>query len=102
MKDITKANKYIPFDNPIKFDGFEAIGYFPYESARIRGYKVPRSVYSIFEREVIKDNKVVVIFNDTTRFGTHDFAIFFHDLGAIIGQYEDITDYDGNELTYKL
>ena len=100
-KDITTAKNFIPFKDIISFGEFEAIGYFPYETARIQGVKVPRTVYQEIDNTTVKDNKVVVVFKDKVHFGTDNFAIFFHDLGAIIGEWEDIKGYDCDSLKYK-
>lgn len=96
--DLTTKKDFIPFKEEIVFNGYKAIGYFPYETARVRGIKVSRHLYSHVEQSTVHDNKTVVVFKDTTNFGTHDFAIFFHDLGAIIGGWGDVQDYNGLEL----
>lgn len=88
---------------PIEFDGFKAIGYYPYESASIditNKVCCPRHVYSEIENTIrekanIQDNKWIVIFEDTTRFGTDNFAIFFKDCFAVIGKWKDIQPYGG-------
>jgi len=98
MAEKTKrAKSFRELETPIKLDGFTLIGYYPYETARIRGLKVPRQVYDYItdntEIMQILDNKIVLVFQDDVRFGTHDFALFLHDCGGIIGSHEDIIDY---------
>ena len=93
MNPITTDKDYISFDIPIRFEGFMAIGYFPYETKRIRGIKISRAAYQEINNTCVKDNKVVVIFKDTINFSTQRFAIFFHDVGAILGKWEDIVKY---------
>ena len=87
-------------------DGFEIIGYFPYSVATIRNScpKVARIVFKEIEDACKKarfmDNKVVVVCRDLVNFGTHDFAVQFHDSGCRLGYLNDIVGYAGREL-YK-
>lgn len=99
---------YIPLKEPIKFDGFEAIGYFPYCAASIRVQVMsdntcpPRSLFSEIENKLrvnhIQDNKFVVIFEDSTNFATEDFAIYFKDLYCKVGNWDSVKQYNGDEL----
>lgn len=108
--DILKHKDFVLYEKPVQFDGFEAIGYFPYERARVRcpidGVRPPRSLFEDIEACIQFhpdgriDNKCVVLFRDLTNFGTsHQFAIFFHDLIAVLGTWDDVFSYDGKELT---
>lgn len=104
--NILEHKDFIRYKQPVEFKGFRAIGYFPYERARVKatwdGARPPRHLYyeieSTIQRNVVMDNKIVVLFEDTTNFGTTDFAIFFHDLSAVIGRWEDVCSYTGEEL----
>jgi hypothetical protein len=93
MNEILKDKELILFKNEIIFEGYTAIGYFPYSTKRISGNKISRALFTHIESQCVKDNKVVVLFKDTTNFGTHNFAIFFHDYGSILGKWSDIINY---------
>ena len=103
MVDFTKYKYYYNFDEPIEFNDFTAIGYFPYECAGIyNNVKIPRDIYSKIENLIpVKDNKMVVIFQDNVNFGTENFAIFFKDYYASVGYWEDVTGYGGRKLELK-
>lgn len=88
----------IVLDTPIICDGYTILAYYPYERARIssNALRVSRKVFSnVWDNlpDGVADNKIVVICSDTDRFGTHDFAIFFHDMSACIGEWSDIGPY---------
>jgi hypothetical protein len=107
LSDFDKIEGFIKLSEAIKFNEFEVIGYFPYSTATIRSnVKVPRSVYSSIEKELmlkrILDNKIVIICRDLVDFGTDDFAIQFHDSGCRIGGLEDVIGYGGRELKEKI
>jgi hypothetical protein len=107
--NILKHKDYVPYKESVIFEGFRAIGYFPYERARVRcaydGARPPRALYAEIEQTIQMhpagrmDNKAVVLFEDDCQFGTSSFAIFFHDLSATLGTWDDVCSYDGKELT---
>lgn len=102
ISDFPKYEYYHKLEEPIKFDGYEVVGFFPYSIASISNKmpKVPRKLFKELETKLrsIMDNKVVIICRDLERFGTEDFAIQFHDAGCRIGKLEDVTGYGGREL----
>ena len=106
IKDLDQFADYKQFEEPIQFKGFEAVGYFPYETASIKGcVPMPRNVFSeienILSRTRFMDNKIVVVFRDVVQFGTEDFAINFKDASAKVGSIDDIIGYGGRELKLK-
>jgi len=106
LSDFQKIQEFIQLDEPIKFDGYEAVGFFPYSTASIspKVPKVPRKLFQELEESLrkIMDNKIVVIFRDLENFGTDDFAIQFHDCGCRVGKLEDVVGYGGSQLTNKI
>ena len=105
MRDFTQYRDYIPFPSPIPFDGFEAIGMFPYEKAQLLNGLV-RVHANIFDHlyEALRehmDNKVVVIFKDTRRFNTENFAIQWKDGMCKMGDWRDVIGYANQELYIK-
>jgi hypothetical protein len=105
LSDIKKYKDFILFEEPILFKGFQAIGCFPYEKAQLNYNEcaaVPRSVFSeietILSRTRYMDNKIVVVFEDDTNFGTDDFAIQFKDAHCKMGKLSQIIGYAGREL----
>lgn len=98
---------YKPFEEPIEFKGFNAVGYFPYEKATInlKVPRVPRNVFSHIENVLANtpymDNKIVVVFKDTTRFNTRDFCISFQDSMCKMGKLDQIIGYGGQGLHMK-
>jgi hypothetical protein len=105
LSTIMQKKSFIKFEEPILFLGFNAIGYFPYEVAQMK-YKecvaVPRSVFSEIEKLLSRthymDNKIVVVFEDTTRFGSQNFAIQFKDGFCKMGSLDQIMGYAATEL----
>lgn len=105
---LTKLKSLIDFvllDQPIQFRGFKAIGYFPYEKAQldISCVPVPRNLFEELEFELksIMDNKIVVVFEDKTNFGTEDFAIQFKDAYCKMGALDNIVGYALRDLKTK-
>jgi hypothetical protein len=109
IKDFTQYKHYRKLDNPIVFNGFEIVGWFPYETASVSSdnidseiVRVPRGVYSHIEEKCnqnhISGNKIVIICRDTVRFGTNDFAIFFKDMYAKISNLENVRGYGMKQL----
>lgn len=102
ISDFIHYEQYHQLVEPIKFDGYEVVGFFPYSTASISNKmpKVPRKLFQELETELrgIMDNKIVIICRDLERFGTDNFAIQFHDSGCRIGKLEDVTGYAGREL----
>ena len=105
MDSPINHKNFVRYEEPIIFDGFNAIGYFPYEKARVSIASVldncwiPRSVFADIEFKITTnpfgrfDNKIVVLFEDKTNWGTNDFAIMFHDLSCIVGKWSQVKDY---------
>jgi hypothetical protein len=99
---------YHEFETPITFDGFEAIGMFEYRTASIQTEAcIPRTLFFHIEEKLNQihhkvDNKSVIIFRDTERFGTTNFAINFHDMRCRTGTWEEVVGYGGRELTLEL
>lgn len=105
LNSIKELNSFIRFEEPIGFNGFKAIGYFPYEVAQLDYQEcvaVPRNVFSEIEirlsRTRYMDNKVVIVFEDLTNFDTTDFAIQFKDSYCKIGRLDQIVGYGGKIL----
>ena len=103
ISDLKKLKDFIPFEEPVSFDGFEAIGYFPYEKAAIIDcVSAPRNVFKEVENKLSRtrymDNKVVVVFRDLVNFGTKDFAIQFKDAYCKMGKISQIVGYGGRDL----
>ncbi len=105
ISDLRELKSFILFEEPVEFKGFRAVGYFPYETAQLN-YKecvaAPRSVFAeienILARTRYMDNKVVIVFEDTTDFGTDNFAIQFKDAYCKMGMLNQIIGYAGTEL----
>jgi len=98
LKDIHEMKGFIQFDKALDMIGYEVVGYFPYETARVKGHKISRSFarpleHALQDARYHTDNKVVYICRDKTRFGTHNFAVFCHDNGTIIGSFDDVVEY---------
>ena len=106
LSEFKNIVDFIQLEEPIKFDGYEAVGFFPYSIASIspKVPKVPRKLFQKLEDSLgkIMDNKIVVIFRDLENFGTDDFAIQFHDCGCRVGKLEDVVRYGGGQLTHKI
>lgn len=109
MNSILQSKLFLEYKEPVVFDGYEAIGYFPYETARLvtsfESYcPVPRSIFAHIEEAIrispsaFMGNKVVIVFRDTTNFGTSDFVISFHDLSCRVGKWDHVVKYDGRPL----
>lgn len=103
LSEIKEMNYFITLEEPIVFERFKAIGYFPYETAKLNGdgcVAVPRSVFSEIENtlRIFMDNKIVVVFEDTERWGTENFAIQFFDSFCKMGALNQIVGYAGKEL----
>lgn len=105
ISDFPNFEDYKQLTDPIKFDGFEVVGFFPYSLASISNKvpKVPRKLFKELEEKLrqIMDNKIVIICRDLENFGTDDFAIQFHDLGCRVGKLEDVQAYGFGELKLK-
>ena len=89
---------FVKYDTPLELDDFIVVGYYPYEVARIRGLKIPRGAFRDLETKLhlagnFTDNKIVLVCEDTVKFGTHSFGVFLHDLGAVVGKLDDIIKY---------
>jgi hypothetical protein len=100
--------EYTSLETPIRVDdSYEVVGFFPYTAAAIKtsSPKVARALFSKLETELSKarilDNKIVVICRDLVNFGTHDFAVQFHDGGCRLGGLEEVIGYAGSTLTIK-
>lgn len=67
----------IKFTQPVEFEEFSAIGYYPYKTAFISGsVQLPRTLFSHIEKKLPRtDNKWVVVFKAENS----SFAIFFKD-----------------------
>lgn len=93
---------FIPLAIPIEFKGFTAVGYFPYEKAQLHHDCVctSRNLYDELERALhpIMDNKIVVVFEDNTRFNTNDFAVQFKDAYCKVGRLDQVMGYACREL----
>ncbi len=103
LSEIVVHRKFIPARSKVDIGDALLVGYFPYECAGLySGPKISRKVFSgieaILRDNGISDNKYVAVFSDAVKFGTSDFAIFFHDAGAYVGKIEDITGYAGIKL----
>ena len=105
LSDIMKMKDFIKFEEPILFNDFNAVGLFPYEKAQLNYIEcvaVPRNLYESIEDVLRKnsnfDNKVVVVFEDHTNFGTDNFAIQFKDSYCKIGMLNQIMGYAGRDL----
>ena len=102
MTDITLHKRFIRYEVPVQFEGFKAIGYFPYHTASVRPGNCnhpPRTLYNWIEKVLPRtDNKYVVLFEDEVDFATSNFAIYFKDYYAAIGNWEDVKAYDSKEL----
>lgn len=104
LKDL---RDFVTLEEPIEFKGFKCIGYFPYEKAQIIHdcVPVPRNVFMEIEvilgRTRYMDNKTVFIFQDTTRFGTQNFAIQFKDSFCKMGSIKQVIGYAGQELVFN-
>jgi hypothetical protein len=108
INNIKNLEKFVLLELPIQFLGYKAIGYFPYETAQLKYEEcvtVARNVFSdietILQRRRCMDNKVVFVFQDTTHFGTTDFAIQFKDAYCKMGSLNQIEGYAGRELKTK-
>lgn len=102
MIDFNDTRDYIPGETPGVLPGIKIIGFFPYETARIRGLKMPRAVAENIENKSPRtDNKVVLICEDTSRFGTSSFAVFCHDSGCVFGKWSEVIGYNCAPLTNK-
>jgi len=108
--NFDKCENFIAKEVDLEDHGCKVIGYFPYSTAKVGQanscVSIPRSViheleHTLQQKHILNDNKVVVIFQDTTNFGTENFAIQFKDLFAKIGSWDDVLDYDGYELKEK-
>lgn len=104
LSTIMQKKTFIKFEEPINFSGFNAIGYFPYETAQMKYgecVRVPRSVFSEIEKLLSKsgyrDNKMVVVFEDTTDMGTQNFAIHFKDGFCKMGSLDQIIPYSSRQ-----
>jgi hypothetical protein len=100
--DLLKCKDFIPF-GPVKFEGYEAIGFFPYEKAQLSNNHacVPMSVYKSTIDLIpsrMMDNKVVILFKDTRRFNTDSFAMQIKDGWVKIGKWNDVVGYALREL----
>ena len=106
LTDLLSEEDFIFLDHAIPISEGSSVvlvGYFPYETKRIRGTKVNSAIIKPMLSEIrlnrqnnlnIIDNKVVLVFNDSRPFGTEsNFAIFYHDGGCVIGELDDITKY---------
>lgn len=105
MSKILTHKDYISFKIPIEFEGFRAIGYFPYHTASILSEVRPairlfKGIEETLRKNAIMDNKYVVLFEDKEYFGTTNFAINFKDCTAKLGSWEDIVQYGGKPLEY--
>jgi hypothetical protein len=105
LSAIMQKKSFIKFEEPINFSGFNAVGYFPYETAQMKFREcvgVPRKVFSeienVLSRTRYMDNKVVVVFEDTIRFGSQNFAIQFKDGFCKMGSLDQIMGYAATEL----
>lgn len=108
MNKFDNCLDYRHLERPIEMDGFNIIGFFPYETASVhpgpsvRRNKMPRSVARHIEDALMpSDNKIVVICKDTVNFGTNNFAVFLHDSGCVFGGLDEVTGYAGRELRIK-
>ncbi len=102
--DFTKYVDFISFPEPIAFDRFEAIGYFPYEMAQVSNdvVCVSRTVFTRLIADVgINDNKYVIVFRDNERWGTQDFALQVKDSFCKLGSWKQVIGYGLRELKTK-
>jgi len=104
-----KYKYFRPLDIDMPEFKCKIVGVFGYSIAKIDNKcnhpKMPRSMMSYFENaltnaKVPMDNKMVVIIEDTERFGTDNFAIQFKDFFACVGKWSDVVGYNG-ELELK-
>ncbi len=104
--DFYNCKDFIPKVFDLEEYGVKVLGYFPYETASLsEGVRVPRKVHHEFEWELrknrINDNKIVVICQDLTRFGTESFAIQFKDCVARVAKWHQVVGYDQLELKQR-
>jgi hypothetical protein len=104
--DFNNYLHYRAINEPVSFDGFELIGYFPYATAGIYDtVRVPRTFFKEMEKAIrdcdIIGNKIVLIFKDNTNFGTQNFALYLKDSFGSLGKWEDVQGYAGKPLALK-
>ena len=97
MNKILEDSQFKLFDNPIDFEEFEAIGYYPYSVAKLPDLvAIPRRTFSHIlnymwlNHDIDIPNKSVVVFKDKVNFGTENFCIYFKDAYCKIGRLDQI------------
>jgi hypothetical protein len=94
ISQIIQDELFIKYDEPkLIYDDIRVIGYFPYETKRVKNNSPKFSSSIINGKLAFPDNKIVLICEDIKRFNTQNFALFYHDGGIKIGTLEEITDY---------
>lgn len=98
--DFKSFVDYIPFEEPLVFDRYKAVGYFPYEKAQL-DISCVRVPFTLFDHIYLKlpfyDNKFVVIFECTDNYNEH-FAIQFKDGYCKVGKHKQVRGYALREL----
>ena len=105
-----KYKYFTPLDIDMSKEwGCKIVGVFGYSIARVDSKnvlpKMPRDMFSKFEQALMEkkvpvSNKMVVICQDTTNFGTDNFAVNLKDMYACVGKWTDVVGYSG-ELELK-
>ncbi len=89
---ITESQGFIKFDTVYQFEGFDVIGYFPYEVATIKeSLNLPRSTFVYIEDIInLNTNKYILICRDKVKINTDDFCIYFKDVHCSVGKWDDV------------
>jgi hypothetical protein len=93
LKKMMESGSFIKFPSPIKGAGFSILGIFPYGIATVKGLSIPRQVaHEVFKfvPTNYQDNKIVIVCQDDTNFGTNDFAVLCKDMYCIFGRWDEI------------
>jgi len=94
ISQIIQDELFIKYDEPkLINDDIRVIGYFPYETKRVRNSSPKISASIINSKLDLPDNKIVLVCEDIKKFNTQNFALFYHDGGIKIGTLKEITDY---------
>lgn len=105
--DFDLYEDYRKLSTPIKLNGFEIVGWFPYEVAQlaITCVRVPRKIFDHIHTALyingINDNKFVIICRDVSNWDTESFAIQFKDSYCKIGKLKEVQGYALKEMKLK-
>jgi len=98
LEKTTKGFKR--FHTPVNIDELKviAIGYYPYETAKVTGVRVARDMFmalqlAVFKSKFISDNKITYVCRNMDSFESDDFALHVYSNMATLGSIDSIEEY---------